>query len=1293
MDVSPLSNEARDLFELLCVAHMHLLESKVGALFSQDAIEQLVAHGLVRRVLPDSSWLQQQGPSLHCDKDAVQPVVRQLAHEGRLPEFKKRVESSTPELAEVRRDDGYRLQLALYGNLDPQVFEHLARYHTTRGHEPLVYSILMRPFDSVLWPRLPQELQIQAAINILGWCLHRPDDPRPLLDILDASQWPAEAQHRLLGVHIEILAWSGRADEAAARVEQLPAAVKAPTRDRWHVDMDDLPDPDALRGLVAFMQNRLADAILFFDSALKTHRRVTRSRKTALPGDMGLFHILALYQDRQVERGAELAEMGNHYWGARESKRLAAIAEVLSGHRLAPPQHPVRHTFEVLLESLLHTWNGTMTDDLTKSMRHLHERATHAGFVWIADQVGDLLGLPPTLPYPTLSSIVATQHPWERVLHALRGLAPAVVEPATSRLAWFLGWKDKQVTTVEVREQQPRSGGWTRGKTIALEAVSKTACATEQDVRVAAAMDRERRRILVQLVGHPRVFWSDAPETAVEVVRVEPQMRVQRVADGLELVMVPAAGDVTAERESHRLCVYVPSPEQVAMADLLKGGLRVPEQGRASVVDTLSALAGVVAVQSDVASDDVLEVPSDTRLYVQLAPRGEGVTMRVRVRPLGDGGPTLAPGAGAAVLMDTVHGAPRQTQRDLHGEKLAWRRLQAACGTDNTADIGETLELLSILRHQGEGVIIEWPQGGALRVARQTTSSFRVRSDKDWFAVDGGVTLDDGKVVDMRTLLAGLEHARGRFVPLGEDGFVALEQSLLRRLEALRAYGEVHGSTLRFHPLAAPALEEALEGTQSDARWQAHLSRLATTPALDLPATLHAELRDYQVDGFRWLARLAAWQASACLADDMGLGKTLQALAFILHRGGPTLVVAPTSVCYNWLAEARRFAPTLRARLYAGAERASILADVQTHDLVVCSYTIMQLDVEALQGVTWHTIVLDEAQAIKNATTQRSKAALSLRAGFRLALTGTPIENHLGELWTLFRFLLPGLLGTSSQFQKRFAGPIERDGSATARTRLRRLVAPFMLRRTKPQVLEQLPPRIEITLSMELSEAERALYEATRRQALEEVAAAGPLQILAAITKLRRTACNSRLVLPGSMVPSAKLEALDGLLADLRENRHRALIFSQFTDHLAIVREHLESRGVTYQYLDGATPMGERRDRVNAFQEGLGDVFLISLKAGGTGLNLTAADYVIHLDPWWNPAVEDQASDRAHRIGQERPVTIYRLIAKGTIEEQIVRLHLDKRNLAESLLEGSEAAARLSTEELLALLRASPDGS
>lgn len=379
----------------------------------------------------------------------------------------------------------------------------------------------------------------------------------------------------------------------------------------------------------------------------------------------------------------------------------------------------------------------------------------------------------------------------------------------------------------------------------------------------------------------------------------------------------------------------------------------------------------------------------------------------------------------------------------------------------------------------------------------------------------------------------------------------------------------------------------------------------------------------------------------------------MQALALISSRAakGPTLVVCPTSVIHNWIAETKRFAPGLRPTILADTpDRAESLAACRSRELIVCSYGLLVSEAEALAGVEFATVVFDEAHALKNDQTKRAKAARGITAGFRLGLTGTPVENRVAELWSLFRVLVPGLLGTRAQFDERFAKPIAR-GEREAATQLRALLRHFILRRTKAQVLDELPPRTEVTLEIEQTTAARAYYEALRR------APAG-----------------------------AKIDALVEHVLALRDEGHRALVFTQFLTSMTLARAAFDAAGIEYLELDGATPAAERARRVDAFQAGEGDVFILSLRAGGIGMNLTGADYVVHLDPWWNPAIEDQATDRAHRIGQSRPVTVYRLISKGTSEEKILALHADKRDLADDLLARLEGAEALDLDELVGLL-------
>ncbi|MGH7438288.1 MAG: DEAD/DEAH box helicase, partial [Polyangiaceae bacterium] len=460
------------------------------------------------------------------------------------------------------------------------------------------------------------------------------------------------------------------------------------------------------------------------------------------------------------------------------------------------------------------------------------------------------------------------------------------------------------------------------------------------------------------------------------------------------------------------------------------------------------------------------------------------------------------------------------------------------------------------------------------------------------------------------------------------------------------------------------------------------LDGLDGIPAAVDPPDLRATLRPYQRHGVDWLAFLRDAQLGAVLADDMGLGKTLQVLAVLRGR---TLVVCPKSVLYNWAAEIARFRPALRVAIFHGSPRE---VDPEA-DVTLTTYAVLRLDAGALASEGWDAVVLDEAQAIKNESSQTARAAFALRGRFHIAVSGTPVENRLEELWSIMHFANPGLLGGRSDFQDRYVGSVAA-GDPGAAARLRSKIRPFVLRRMKRDVLPELPPRTDQVLHVELDERERAVYDAvraaTRSDLVERLGRGeGVLAALEALLRLRQASCHSGLVPGQEAETSSKIEAVVEALSDAAADGHKALVFSQWTSLLDRVEPHLEAAGLSFVRLDGSTR--DRGEVVEKFQsEGGPPVMLISLKAGGTGLNLTAADHVFLLDPWWNPAVEDQAADRAHRIGQDRPVMVYRVVAKDTVEERILGLQEKKRAMADAALGEASQAAAITKEELLGLL-------
>jgi len=465
-----------------------------------------------------------------------------------------------------------------------------------------------------------------------------------------------------------------------------------------------------------------------------------------------------------------------------------------------------------------------------------------------------------------------------------------------------------------------------------------------------------------------------------------------------------------------------------------------------------------------------------------------------------------------------------------------------------------------------------------------------------------------------------------------------------------------------------------------------------------IPVSLEHVLRDYQKTGFKWLKTLASFGLGGILADDMGLGKTLQVLSFILSEKpkglGPALVIAPTSLLYNWQEEAKKFTPSLRVLVVEGTpqERHTQLSDMEEQwDLVVTSYPILRRDIDKFAEFKFSYCFLDEAQHTKNPQTLNAKSVQQIQAKGYFALTGTPIENSLSELWSLFNFIMPGYLLSHQEFRKKYEIPIIKGEDSKPLAELSRHANPFILRRLKKEVLKELPDKIETLLSAPLTEDQKKLYLAYLQEAkgklAQEIVTVGynksHMKILAALTRLRQICCHPAMFLENYTGESGKMLLLQEILTDALQSGHRILLFSQFTTMLDIIQNYLNSESIEHFYLSGSTKAIDRVKMANAFNEGAGKVFLISLKAGGTGLNLTGADMVIHYDPWWNPAVEDQATDRAHRIGQKNAVQVIKLITQGTVEEKINALQARKKTLIDSVIQpGETLLSKLSEQEL-----------
>ncbi|TAE86946.1 MAG: DEAD/DEAH box helicase [Verrucomicrobia bacterium] len=594
-----------------------------------------------------------------------------------------------------------------------------------------------------------------------------------------------------------------------------------------------------------------------------------------------------------------------------------------------------------------------------------------------------------------------------------------------------------------------------------------------------------------------------------------------------------------------------------------------------------------------------------------------------------------------------------------------------------------------------------------------------------WFHLSVGFDVG-GKQLDLLPILAQLLEkgamesslefpADGHFLHHLEDGRAlrlpaARIRRILKQLAALIDPRRFKGSKLKLHPLDAAAIatseELGIQAPERLAELAAKLSNFAGIEKIPQPVGIQARLREYQTTGFHWMQFLARHELHGILADDMGLGKTLQTITHILaekdsgrSQDKPTLVIAPTSVVPNWRAEAQKFAPSLRILMLDGPQRKKYFRSIPYADLVLTSYALVQRDIDALKGHRFHLAVLDEAQYVKNPAAKVAQAVCQLDARHRLCLSGTPVENHLGELWSLMKFLMPGFLGGQEDFNRRFRNPIEKDGDEDRRLALKARVAPLILRRNKTEVAKELPPKTILIHPVELNTAQKDLYETVRatmdKRVRQSIAIKGlegsRMVFLEALLKLRQICCEPKLLkfegeskIEADAAGSAKLDYLADLLETLIEEGRRILIFSQFTSMLEIIEQLLQLRKTPYLKLTGESK--NRGELVEKFQTGEFPVFLISLKAGGTGLNLTAADTVIHYDPWWNPAAEAQATDRAYRIGQTQPVFVHKLICQGTVEERIHQLQAKKSQLADSLLADAARAAAPDESTLSALL-------
>lgn len=823
--------------------------------------------------------------------------------------------------------------------------------------------------------------------------------------------------------------------------------------------------------------------------------------------------------------------------------------------------------------------------------------------------------------------------------------------------------------------------------------------------------------VLPALVGHARVTLGKSTPVQILNEPWAPRLRAELQPTGeIELALMDKANAPALIAEAWAWTRPELRPVGISKQHMavLRGPIRIPRAQVPVFVsrDWPALEASGCASANFTAGDFVIETEP---AFIILELRG-GLAQLDAILQYKYGQRILTAGASAAEPWIPDPDSPRRyLTRDLSAERAALTRLQRAgfTGPDDQGRlrlVGNDRVLSFFAREYGR-LQRDWQVSMEERLQRSTAQNLErieprfeiTPSGVQWFDLNVAYSTASGEKFSaaeiQRLILSGSGHTRlrnGKTAILDTGAVEELQEVLLD------CAPQQHGKGYRLHQNQAGFVQASLahQGwkAQAPADWRGRVAQQSGEAKLQCPplGPLDNVLRPYQKHGVAWLHFLRANNFGGILADEMGLGKTLQALAFLqsvggrAHTGAPSLVVCPTSLVWNWLAEAARFTPQLKVIALHGPDRHEAFARIPDCDLVITSYALIRRDAEKYAGLEFDTVILDEAQHIKNRQTQNAQAVKGIQSRHRLVLTGTPLENSVLDLWSIFDFLMPGYLGVAQDFRERYEAPITREKNDAAQARLARRLRPFMLRRLKREVTADLPAKLEQVSYCELTSDQQAVYtellQASRREITEAVGTQGLARsrmiVLNALLRLRQACCDLRLLQLDNVNPasaSAKFDLFTELLEEAIDGGHRVLVFSQFVQMLHLLRDKLQGDEIELCYLDGATT--NRGEVVQRFQTSTVPVFLISLKAGGVGLNLTGADTVIHFDPWWNPAVEDQATDRAHRIGQTRVVTSYKLITRGTVEEKILALQNRKREIIQATLGGEETLAEALTWE------------
>lgn len=1081
----------------------------------------------------------------------------------------------------------------------------------------------------------------------------------------------------------------------------------------------------AVRALVAAYQKDYVDAIELFDKALTAQKSKKWVFRCPL---LNFFYALTLLCAKRNSTNIDMDNLKKRINSLRYSSEITFDNENFMTCTLLCYQDNYGDYVHNDIKKRL-------TDFLSKERRPLYKSFAKTLCQHFGIEMSDLgLDCGPVENFggnPLIESC-RRDEPWEQVLKQVQtkvssdNLKFEEVQESPKRIAWFVrGYRLDNI----IEQTLSDDGKWINSQHLNLptmkvnmfESMDKADIALVNDLLNKKSNVTDVDAIIPRLADTGRLFYgTEFMYKPVEITEENPY--IEASGKGQEIYLDSNVKQSSFFIDKHSIysigngryrVVKVNALQKDILERLLKQR-SFPISAIISLKKTLESLKGVIEVKDNLSVTLGNEATfSKGKLAVRITPQKTEYKVMILSTGMENGSFRGVPGQGEQRLYDDVDGLSFYVERDIDKEKENFYQLkmylEEKMETDFTRynealliSVEQLLELLLLLQKNQDRYFAEWPEGVRIKLKGEITAGdidVQVKTEQEWFRIEGKVHVGSRTWILAEMLEKYCNSGKSDYIRVDDDEFLHLSDQIRKYLTDLANLPSRPGKIKQVPKYMVGTLAKTLEGLRAhtDDAYTKQLEKMKSALTLDpeIPTDIKANMRPYQKVGYTWMKRLDAWGAGFCLADDMGLGKTLQALAFLVSKAseGASLVVAPKSVVPNWVKEAGKFAPYMHmVVLNNESNRAKCLESMGPGDLILCTYGILASQSALLLKKEWNVACLDEAHQIKNRQTRMSQVAMQLKAKTRMILTGTPMQNHIGELWNLFQFINPGLLGPWQSFKAENTLPTPDDEHMMV---LKEMTQPFILRRTKEEVLDELPGKEVMVEKVEMSQEERTVYEEMRRlaeikfkknktKAEKQEAKDIITTYFTELSKLRMAACSMRLVFPDWSGPSSKINALMDMLDDIMvDSNNCCVVFSQFTSFLSLIRTELKKRNIEYVYMDGSTELEKRQDVVDVFQSGQCNLFLSSLKAGGLGINLTAANYVILLDPWWNPAIENQAMDRAHRLGQTRNVTVIRLVCEQTIEEKILRLHEAKQSLSDEILEDTGLSYKLTYEDIM----------